>query len=114
MVNLPEENVPATVGAKSDENLTAALSYISIIAVVILLTKKDSDFVQFHARQGLVLFIGEVVLWLVSMFAWSLFYVVSLVSLIFLVASIVGFIKALGGERYRLPVVADLADQVKL
>ena len=117
MISLPEEtSAPAPAPAKSggDDNLMAALSYISIISIVMLLVKKDSDYVQFHAKQGVILFIGEVVLWVLSAVLWFLFFIWWIIGLVFFVASIIGFIKAYGGERYRLPVVGDLAGKINL
>jgi uncharacterized membrane protein len=121
---LPEEtSAPAPAptpspapAAKSggDDNLMGAISYIGIIAVVMLLVKKDSEYVQFHAKQGTVLFIGEVILGIVGTFIWVLFFVWGLVWLVFLLASIIGFIKALSGEKYKLPVVGDLADKINI
>ncbi|MFH0780327.1 MAG: hypothetical protein V1928_05795, partial [Parcubacteria group bacterium] len=49
-----------------DDRAFAAISYISILCLVSLLLKKDSQFVQFHAKQGVVLLIAEVILWFVN------------------------------------------------
>ena len=114
---MPDEQTPqatAPVAKKSDDNLMAALSYVGFIAVVILFVKKDSDFVQFHAKQGLVLFVGEVGLWVLGTVTWYLGFIWSLVGLVFLIVSIIGIIKAWSGERYRIPVVADIADKINL
>ena len=40
----------------------AALSYLGILCLILLLAKRDSKFAQFHAKQGLVLLIAEVIL----------------------------------------------------
>lgn len=125
MIDLPEETAPtqpaqpvpaqpAPAAKTSDDNLMAALSYVSVLAVVMLLVKKDSDYVKFHAKQGVVLFIGEVIYWVVSAFTWFLFFIWWILGLVFLIVSIIGFIKAFSGERYRIPVVADLADKFNI
>ena len=113
-VPAPEPSPAPVAKSGGDDNLMGAISYIGIIAVVMLLVKKDSEYVQFHAKQGTVLFIGEVILGLLGSFIWVLFFIWGLVWLVFLLASIVGFIKALSGEKYKLPVVGDLADKIKL
>ncbi len=41
--------------------VTAALSYIWIVSLYGLLFRRDSDFVQWHAKQGTFLFAVEVV-----------------------------------------------------
>ena len=112
---MPEESVPAPAPTqKSDDNLIAAVSYLWILSIIILLVKKDSDYVRFHARQGVVLFGISVVVGIIGIPLWFLFWLVSLVNLVIFVAVVIGFIKALGGQRYKLPVVGDLAEKINL
>jgi len=92
---------------KSDSNLMAALSYLWILSVVMLLVKKEDPYVQFHAKQGVVLFLASIVLWIIPIIGWLLNIAVT-------IAIIIGFIKAYQGEEYRLPLVADLADKINL
>ena len=37
------------------------LSYLGILALIPFMTEKDDEFVQFHAKQGLNLFIFEII-----------------------------------------------------
>ncbi|MBM4402464.1 MAG: hypothetical protein FJ044_04430 [Candidatus Cloacimonetes bacterium] len=99
----PEEK-PTGAG---DENLMAALSYLWLLSVVILLVKKDSDYIKFHAKQGLVLFLASIVFWFIPVLGWMF-------QLVIAIGVVVGFIKALGGERFPLPLVADLAKKINL
>lgn len=92
---------------QSDSNLMAALSYLWLLSVVMLLLKKDDKFVQFHAKQGLVLFLASVVLWMIPIFGWMLNMVVT-------IAVIVGFIMAIQGKEYKMPVVGDLAEKINI
>ena len=110
---MPEEtSAPAPSGG--DDKLVAAISYIGVISVIVLLVKKDSDFVQFHAKQGTVLFIAEVVWMVITMFLWFLLFVSWIVWLVFLAATVIGFIKAYSGDRYKMPVIGDLAEKINL
>ena len=116
MISLPEESVPEPQPVKTtDDNLIAALCYISVIGIIILLTKRGSEYLSFHAKQATVLAISEVVLVVISLplmiFLWPVIY---LLWLVFVVASIVGFLKAYGGQRYKLPVVGDIAESINL
>ena len=43
----------------------AAVGYVWILCLVPLFLKRHSKFAQFHAKQGLVLFIVEVIGWLI-------------------------------------------------
>jgi uncharacterized membrane protein len=99
-----EEKKPTSTN--SDSNLMAALSYVWILSVVMLIIKKDDEFVKFHARQGLILFIASFV-GVIPFIGWF-------IGLIVVVLDIVGFIKALSGERYKVPVVGDIAEKINL
>ncbi|OGY32150.1 MAG: hypothetical protein A3A57_02760 [Candidatus Woykebacteria bacterium RIFCSPLOWO2_01_FULL_41_12] len=90
------------------------MSYIGIISVIVLLVKKDSEFVQFHAKQGTVLFIVEVVWMVLTMFLFFLWFISWILWLVFLVVTVMGFIKAYSGERYKMPVIGDLAQKINL
>lgn len=93
-----------------DNKVMAAISYLWILCLVPLLVKRDSPFAQAHAKQGLVLFIieviGTLVFW-IPVVGWLLGVAV-------LVAALVGFIKALQGEYIDLPVVKDIAQKINL
>lgn len=93
--------------AGQDEKLLAALSYLWILSIVIFLIKRDSAFVQFHAKQGLVLWIASIVFWFIPILGWFLNVVV-------LVLVIIGFVQALNGSEWKIPVVAELAEKIKL
>jgi len=91
---------------KADSYLFAALSYFWIASVIIVLLKKKDSFVMFHAKQGLVIFIGSLLSWFPIigwLFGFGLF-----------LASVAGFIKALQGERYKLPIIYDLSEKLPI
>lgn len=92
----------------------AALSYVSILSVVMLVAKKDSPFVQEHAKQGVILFIVELVIWILSMaipgIGW--FIIGPLGNLFMLVVSIIGFVKAVQGEFWEVPYIGKYRNKV--
>ncbi len=102
---LPEKNIQSETGT-----LFAALSYLWLFCLVPLLLKRGDEFVAFHARQGLVLFMLEVIGWAVY---WIPF-IGGVVIAFFVIVSAIGFYKALTGQRWRLPLVAALADRIRL
>jgi len=89
--------------SESDSNLMAALSYLWLLSVVMLLVKKDDPYVLFHAKQGLVIFIASFLI------GW-----IPVLNLIIVVAVILGFVKAIQGEKYKLPLVGDLAEKINI
>ena len=103
----------------SDEKVMGAIAYLGILFLVPLLAKKDSKFAIFHAKQGMVLFIVEVVLWIVNFvltisiaglfIAWILW----IIWLIIGVMALIGLIQALSGKYWKLPVLGGWAESFK-
>lgn len=85
----------------------AALSYLWLLSVVMLLVKKDDAYVQFHAKQGVVLFVASMILWFIPIIGW-------LLNILVFVAVILGAIKAYQGEKYEMPLVGELAKKINL
>lgn len=99
---------------KEGSNGIAVLSYIGILFLIPLLTNKDDEFVQFHAKQGLVLFIAEVA---TAFIAWipMIGWIIGLVAwLLWLVLSIMGIVNVLGGKKVELPVIGQFAKKFKV
>lgn len=91
-----------------DNKVMAAISYLWILCLVPLLIKRESKFAQAHAKQGLILFIieivGSLIFW-IPIIGWLLWVVVVLVAL-------VAFIKALQGEYWEIPLVKEIAQKI--
>lgn len=93
-----------------ENKVIAALSYLWILCLVPLFLKRNSEFAQAHAKQGLVLFIieivGSLVFW-IPLIGWLLWLIV-------VVIAILGFARALQGEYWHMPVIGDLAKKINL
>lgn len=92
------------------------LAYIGILFLVPLFAAKNSPYSRFHANQGLVLFLLELVYGIVygilaAIFIWIpvvgtlVITVLGLVSLVFIVLMVLGIINACSGEAKKLPVI---------
>jgi len=101
---------------KGNENLMAALTYVLgvITGVIFLLVEKKSAFVRFHAMQSTIFFGGVLILNI----ALNYIYIPVLgglasmiIGLVSFIAWVVLIIKALQGEKYKLPYVGDLAEE---
>lgn len=90
-----------------DSKLFGALSYLWLLSVVMLILKKDDEFVRFHAKQGTVLFVASIILWFIPIIGW-------LMQIAVLVGVVIGFLKAYSGERFKMPVIGDLADKINI
>ena len=90
----------------------AVLSYLSILCIIPLVLKRDNHFVLTHGKQGLVLFVGQVAVFILSVipiFEW----VLRPLTFVFGVLSLWGIIEALKGQT-KLPVISDIAEKITL
>ena len=88
----------------------AALSYFGLLCLIPLLGKKHSKFAQFHAKQGVVLCGLEilcVLVYAIPLFGW-------MIAILFLVVSIVGIMKTLDGEYWKIPYIYDWSKKINL
>ena len=104
---LNEEKNGQKENSDIEENkVLALLCYLGILVIIPLLIKKDSPFVQFHAKQGLILLIGWVVSWF-PILGW-------IIGVVVFVLSIMGLLSVFNGEMKKLPIVGDLAEKINL
>ncbi|MDP3501794.1 MAG: DUF4870 domain-containing protein [Myxococcales bacterium] len=115
----PIQSVPTRETVKEENKIHLFLAYLGNVfgiplALIPLLTVKDDDFIKWHAKQALVIFGATLVLFMISFvlsFVVIGFCLMPIVGIGGLVASIMGLVKSLNGERWRVPVIADLADK---
>ncbi len=90
----------------SGEKLLAALGYISFFCILPLVLKPDSEFCQFHGKQGLVLTL------IFLLFSWigllGIFFVILLKISYILIAGF-GIVNAIQGQEWKIPVVEKMA-----
>ncbi len=97
--------------ADVEENkLIAALSYVWILFLIPLLAKKSSKFTQFHAKQGLVLFVIELI---IGILGWIPLIGQLLVIVVIIIAAI-GFVKAYNGEWWKAPFIYNWSEKFKI
>jgi len=99
---------------KGKRELTAILSYLGILFLIPLLVAKDNDFDQFHARQGLVLFIAEVITAMFAAVPILGWIGAPLLYIFWFVLIIIGIINVLEGKKKELPFIGQFADKFKI
>jgi len=107
------ENPQPEKKTESGVNPLAIISYIGPLCLIPYLSKEKDEFVKFHVKQGLVLFIAEVATWAVVWIFPFLWFLMNLVSLAWLVLSIIGIINVVHKEKKELPIVGSLAGKIK-
>ncbi len=99
---------------KEESNLIAILSYFSLLFLIPMLVVKDDPFVQFHAKQGLVLFIFEAataIFMAIPVIGW---FGAPILYIFWLVLSIIGINNVVKNKQEQLPLIGHLADRFKV
>jgi len=110
----PTNNPSPKIGNFEENKIFAALGYLGILCLIPLLAKREDAFCQFHGKQGLVLLVTWMILWvgnIVPVLGQLVFFFGS-IGLLVLV--ILGMVHALNGEEWDLPVLGKYAKQIKL
>ena len=106
-----------------NDNVAGALSYITIVPAIVFLVLPPynaSPFVRFHAWQSVFMNIAAIVLVVALSFftVFSLFFgsflflmLIRLVWLAWFVLWLICLLKAVNGERFKLPMIGDLAEK---
>ncbi len=100
--------------AEEKVNPLAVLSYIGILCLIPLLLEKEDEFVKFHAKQGLALFICEVITMLIGWFpiiGWIIWFIGWI---LWVILSLIGIINVLRGKKSRLPLIGGIAESFKI
>jgi uncharacterized membrane protein len=89
----------------------AALSYVFCFWILAFILKKDNQFAYFHAKQGIVLFVGEIAC---TIFAFipvlgGLFGFLLLVLMCF---ALYGIYLSLTGKMASMPIIGDIAQKL--
>jgi len=91
----------------------AILSYI-IFFIPLLTDAKKDPFVKYHVKQGLLLFIGWIIIYIISMILpWRFGMIITLLNICLFVLMIVGIISASKGEQKPLPIIGKFGEQFK-
>ena len=110
----------AKTSTNLDENVASLLCYllIWITGIIFLLIENENKTVKFHAMQSILTFLPLSILsFFISAISWYIpfFYVLNwLIWLLMFILWIVLMIKAFQGEKFKVPIVGDIAEkQVK-
>jgi uncharacterized membrane protein len=98
------------------------LSYAWLLSLIPLFMKKDDSEVQWHAKNGLVMAavitIVDILFWIMGRFFPLMTCLISFVPCLifvgYLIVSIIAIMKAINGQRLRVPVLTDLAEKLNL
>ncbi|MCX5657723.1 MAG: DUF4870 domain-containing protein [Candidatus Omnitrophica bacterium] len=107
-------------------NVSGLLSYAAgiVSGIIFYVIEKENKFVKFHAVQSIVTFGGFLALWigiaiisqiLIMLHVYGLLQLFHLINILLWLASfilwVVLMIKAYQGEKFKLPVIGDIAEK---
>ncbi|MFP4457470.1 MAG: DUF4870 domain-containing protein [Clostridia bacterium] len=98
-----------------NQNIAGALSYFlgAITGVIFFLLSGENKYVKFHASQSIIVFIA---LYIIAVVSRWIPLVGGLLSIIVSIANLLLWVglmyKAYNGEKFRLPIVGDLAENL--
>ncbi len=108
---------------REQDKIMLLFAYLGPFALIPLLTVKDSDYVRWHARQGVVFMLSWIAYWIVSGVVSGIGFwlgplgpiiwgITALGHLGMLAIWIVALIKAFEPSRWRIPIIGIFADRL--
>ena len=107
-----------------DENIEGVLCYLLfwISGIVFYVVENDNKFVRFHAMQSILVFLPLTILAMIFGGAFGLFFYLTrgflflvwiswIIWVITLILWLILMLKAFQGEKYKLPIVGDIAEK---
>jgi len=105
---------PKTSSTGMDPKVAALLSYLAgwVTGLIFFLIEKEDKYVRFHAMQSIITFGALTVLSIIAMAIPVIGLIISmLIYPVSLVLWILLMIKAYQGEKYKLPIIGDMAEK---
>jgi uncharacterized membrane protein len=114
---LPDQNQTNQKDSLKDKNQKntgmAIVAYI-IFFIPLLTDSKNDPFVKYHVKQGLLIFIGWILISIISwILPWQLGIIVTILNLGVFVLMIIGIMSAAKGEQKPLPIIGKFGEQFK-
>ena len=103
---------------KEDEKRLFAFiaSFFTIIGFIIaLVLKKQDKYIMFYAKQGLILFIGQVIIAILTsipLIGWLILG--PILWILWVILWVITWVHALSGEQKKTIIIGDLAEKIKL
>ena len=91
----------------------ALMSYLWILCLIPLIMKRDDKFILFHAKQGLMLFLGSIIFSAVALIP-IIGLIGALANLIIFILSIAGIINSLLGRYWRIPFLGEYVTKLEI
>ncbi len=109
-----DQNKKDPLKDKNQKNTGMAIVAYIIFFVPLLTESKNDPFVKYHVKQGLLIFIGWILVSIISwILPWQLGIIVTIFNLLVFVLMIIGIMSAAKGEQKPLPIIGKFGEQFK-
>ena len=92
----------------------ATLCYMSVLCLIPLFIRKDSKYIQFHAKQGLVLLFVQMIIPLLNLIPILGQFVWVCAIIVILIYSALGIKHSWNGDYWEMPYIGYYARQIKI
>lgn len=110
----PENTTSAPPTTPDNTKIMSVLAYIGPLVIVSYITAKDNPTVKFHIKQGLVLLVAEVALWVIGSMLFVLWPLIGLVNFALVVLAIIGILNAVNGKEKPLPILGKFSEHFNI
>ncbi|MDD3085314.1 MAG: hypothetical protein PHU32_05510 [Candidatus ainarchaeum sp.] len=108
------QNQKDSLKDKNQKNTGMAIVAYIIFFIPLLTESKNDPFVKYHVKQGLLIFIGWILISIISwILPWQLGIIVTILNLSVFVLMIIGIMSAAKGEQKPLPIIGKFGEQFK-
>src|SRR5262245_55309593 len=104
-----EQKAPNSTDAKTNRTIMGVFAYLGVLIIIPFLLAKDDSFVKFHLRQGVVLVIIEIAVWVLGSMSWQLWPLLTVVNLGTIVLAVIGIVNVVQHKEAELPFVGSFA-----
>jgi len=111
---MEQENTSVAGTVSTEEKVYSIFAYFGVLSLVSILIMRDNEYVRFHAKQGLVLFIVETLFSVATILPVLGLIVFGIVMIMCAILSIIGMIQAYMGNKWEIPVVIDWANRINI
>ncbi len=105
---------PALVPTSNNHILMGVLSYLGVLVIIPYLMAKDVPSVKFHIKQGIVLVLIEIVVWVISGIFWYFWFILQIIHLALITLSIIGIVNVVQNKEKELPITGPFAKYIHI
>ncbi len=101
---------------EDDRKLFAFLAvFLTVIGFIIALAvKKNDKYVMFYGKQGLILFIASVVIWIIALVPILGWILASVAWIGWIVLWVIGIVYSLSGDMKEIPIIGKYARKISV